>query len=271
MSLQELSGGQPSLLAADEPAPFRIVNQDSPSNIVFFCDHASNFVPRSLNGLGMSGEDMQKHIAYDIGIRGVTEILAERFGFCAIYSHFSRLVVDPNRKLDHDTLIPPVSDGIEVPGNRDLSVDEEQARMETFYYPYQAALKSVLDGIRGRGQVPAILSMHSMTHEMDGVQRPWPVCALWNRDPRLAVPFMEAFKKRDILCGDNVPYDGRDGHGNSIEVHGDGNGYANMVIEVRQDLISDEQGIRHWAAVLGDVFAEIVDNPELNEVRHYCE
>ena len=257
------------LLGDDEPAAFRLVNPHASRALVFCCDHASNFIPRSLNGLGLCTHDLHTHRAYDIGIKAVADSLSARFGCRTILSHFSRLVIDPNRKLNHETLIATQSDGLVIPANLDLSPAQRQARLETFYHPYHGALASLLDDLKLSGQVPVLVSLHSMTDELGGEKRPWPVCAIWNRDPRLAAPFMAAWDKRDIPCGDNLPYDGRDGHGYTTEIHGDANGYASLVVELRQDLIADRSGSRHWAGLLGDALDDILDNPDLCRIQHY--
>ncbi len=43
-----------SLLAPDEPAPFELLVADGQRPLVLACDHASNRIPRSLDGLGLN-------------------------------------------------------------------------------------------------------------------------------------------------------------------------------------------------------------------------
>ncbi|WP_020591190.1 N-formylglutamate amidohydrolase [Kiloniella laminariae] len=258
------------LLAPDEPAPVEIINPDSENPFLFLCDHATAFIPRSLEGLGVEEHHMKRHVAYDIGIKGVTEGLAAHFGSRAILSNFSRLIVDPNRKLESEALIPVVSDGCVVPWNKDLSPADRQARLDTFYWPYQNMITKTIEGMLEKGQVPVILSMHSMTHEMAGVPRPWPIAVLWNQDPRLAQPFMTKVRDMGILCGDNEPYSGRDGHGYTMAAHADLRGLPNILIEVRQDLIADQSGIAKWTDVLVNAFEGVLQYPALKEVRRYA-
>ncbi|MCZ4280869.1 N-formylglutamate amidohydrolase [Kiloniella laminariae] len=255
------------LLALDEPAPVEIINPDSENPFLFLCDHATAFIPRSLEGLGVEEHHMKRHVAYDIGIKGVTEGLAAHFGSRAVFSNFSRLIVDPNRKLESDALMPVASDGCVVPWNKALSGEDRQARLDTFYWPYHNTITRTIDDMLDKGQVPVILSMHSMTHEMAGVPRPWPISVLWNQDPRLAQPFMTRIREAGILCGDNEPYSGRDGHGYTMATHADLRGLPNILIEVRQDLISDQSGIAQWTDILIDAFDEVLHCPTLQEVR----
>jgi predicted N-formylglutamate amidohydrolase len=58
-----------SLLAADEPAAFLVEREDGRSSFFLTCDHAGALVPRKPNSLGVSTEDVRRHIAWDIGAR----------------------------------------------------------------------------------------------------------------------------------------------------------------------------------------------------------
>lgn len=60
----------------DYPA-YEIINPNGKTPVLLVCDHASNAVPESVNGgtLGLPAHDMERHIAYDVGARGVTEHL----------------------------------------------------------------------------------------------------------------------------------------------------------------------------------------------------
>jgi predicted N-formylglutamate amidohydrolase len=60
-----------SLLAPDEPAAFRVEREDGRSSFFLTCDHAGALVPRKLNSLGVSTEDLRRHIAWDIGAAAV--------------------------------------------------------------------------------------------------------------------------------------------------------------------------------------------------------
>ncbi|MDB2626847.1 hypothetical protein N9Y64_05730 [Alphaproteobacteria bacterium] len=60
---------------------------DAPSSnrrFLIICDHASNFVPPELNALGLPPEELNRHIAYDIGALGVPAC-----GF-AVFAPFDR-------------------------------------------------------------------------------------------------------------------------------------------------------------------------------------
>jgi len=265
------------LLAPDEPRPFELFNGAGRAPLLLLCDHATRFIPRALGRLGLDEAALTRHIAWDIGIAEVTRLLARRLDAPAVLSHFSRLVVDPNRPLDNPTLMPEISDGTVVPGNRDLDPAARAARIDTFFRPYHAAIDAQLDAMQAPGKaggpgaerVPALVSMHSFTPVMHGVARPWEVGVLWNRDPRLPRPLMERLRAEGFTVGDNEPYSGADGHGYTQHTHGDRRGLANVLIELRQDLIDTQQGAALWAERLGAALETLLGDPALYRIEHH--
>lgn len=257
--------GAPSLLAADEPAPFEVYNETGAAPVLLVCDHASRFIPRSLASLGLSEAELCRHIAWDIGIADVTKRLARRLDAPAVLSHFSRLVVDPNRADGDATLIPAVSDGVPVPGNSDVTAAVRAARIGAFHAPYHAAVERALTAVMGRHEAPALVSLHSFTPVMDGFERPWQIGILWDHDGRLPEPFMEALRGRGIAVGDNQPYSGRDVQGYTLRRHAEAHGLPNVLIEVRQDLIDTHHGAAEWTAILGDALVPVLAGLGLRE------
>ena len=261
------------LLAADEPRPFDILNPGGSAPVLLLCDHATRFIPRSLKSLGLDEAALTRHIAWDIGIAEVTRHLSRRLDAPAVFSHFSRLIVDPNRLLDNPTLVPEISDGTVVPGNRDLSEAERTARIATFFQPYHEAIAGQIDAMMAAAPAerpaPVLVSMHSFTPIMHGLQRPWEIGILWNRDPRLPRPLMDRLRADGLTVGDNEPYSGADGHGYTQHIHGDRRGLANVLIEVRQDLIDTQQAAAEWADRLGASLEAVLGDPALYRVEHY--
>jgi predicted N-formylglutamate amidohydrolase len=253
----------PTLLAPDEPAPVEILNQDGTAPVLLICDHATNFIPRAFRSLGLDQAQLARHITWDIGVAEVTRDLARRLDAPAVLSHFSRLLVDPNRRLDDPTLIPQIGDGVVVPGNRDLSPEAREARIGTFYAPYHAAVAGMLDAMAARGPGPAVVSMHSFTPVMKGVERPWQIGVLWNDDDRLPLPVIARLRAQGLAVGDNQPYTGRGGHGCTLHVHAEPRGLANVLIEMRQDLIDTHHGAAQWSALLARVLAEVLGDRQI--------
>ena len=51
-----------SLLAADEPAPVTVYNENGRSPFLIVADHAGNSLPRALGRLGVSETELGRHI-----------------------------------------------------------------------------------------------------------------------------------------------------------------------------------------------------------------
>ncbi len=248
------------MLAPEAPAADEACNGSGRVPLLLLCDHAARFLLRAFGTRALSEAELRRHIAWDIGIAEVTRGLAERLDARAVLSGFSRLVIDPNRALDDPTLIPRLSDGIVVPGNQGLSPGAAQARVDGFHRPYHAAVERTLDALCARNPAPAVVSMHSFTPVIKGVERPWRVGILWNEDARLPVPLMARLRAQDIPVGDNQPYSARDGHGYTLFVHAAPRGLANVLIEVRQDLIDTHHGAAEWTGRLGGALSAVLEN-----------
>ena len=127
--------------------PFSILGEDRPSRWLITCDHATNRVPDWIGGgdLGLPPEDMARHIAYDVGAAGLASRLAALMDASAIFSDFSRLVIDPNRGEDDPTLLMRLYDGTVIPTNRLADAAERQRRLDRLHRPYHAALGRLAD------------------------------------------------------------------------------------------------------------------------------
>jgi predicted N-formylglutamate amidohydrolase len=253
----------------DEFRAYETVPGARGSRLVLLCDHASNRVPPELGDLGLPPGAFERHIAYDIGMRGVTLRLAALTGAHAVLSTFSRLVIDPNRGEDDPTLVMRLSDGAIVPGNARLTGTEVAERMERFHRPYHAAVSACLDAIVDAGETPVLLSMHSFTPFWKTYARPWHVGLLWDRDDRLAKPLLEALRAgRDLVVGDNEPYDGAL-VGDAMNRHGTGRGLPHVLIEIRQDLVADKAGQAAWAERLARLVPPLLELPRTRHIVHY--
>ncbi len=232
--------------------PYETINPGLPSPFFLVCDHASNHVPAELDSLGLLPEQLELHIAYDIGAAAMTRRLAELLHAPAVLAGFSRLVIDANRVTDHETSIVAVSDGVEVPGNRHLGEAERRRRIARYFEPYHQAVARGLKAALARGERPIFVSLHSFTAVMQGFQRPWQVGILWDRDDSLAAPLIRALAARGLTVGDNQPYSGGTDFGYTMQHHALPPGLPQVLIEVRQDLISTESDAWAWATLLAE-------------------
>jgi predicted N-formylglutamate amidohydrolase len=225
---------------------YQAYNGEAPARLLFLCDHGSNAVPEDLALLGLERAEFDCHIAYDIGAAELTQALADRWAAPALIARWSRLVVDLNRGPDDPTIVPKVTDGRVIPGNRQLDRAGVEERIRRFHGPYHAAAAAAIRDAAARGIVPVLVSVHSFTPVWRGAPRPWHIGILWDRDGRLARPLLERLRREpDIIVGDNEPYSG-ELENDTLYRHGTMNGLPHVLIEVRQDLIADKQGVELW-------------------------
>lgn len=237
--------------------PFEIIGADRPSRWLVTCDHASNIVPPDVSGgiLGICDADMNRHIAYDVGAAGVTRKLAGLLDAPAILTRFSRLVIDPNRGEDDPTLLMKLYDGTIIPANRHADAAELERRLNAYYRPYHQAYAK----LASRRPDTVICAIHSFTPCLRGrAPRPWEVAVLHShKDSRLALDLIRALRAAGYVTGDNEPYDGHL-DGDSIDRHALQPGRPNVLIEVRNDLIADENGQTLWAGRLAPILQEVL-------------
>jgi len=260
-----------SLLTKDEPAAFECIRfGDKP--IVISCDHASNRIPEKLDNLGLSHDELERHIAWDIGAAEVAKLLAENLQATLVSNNYSRLVVDCNRYLSDLSAFTTISDTTTVIGNQDLSELDKAQRAESIYYAYHRAIHKELERHTTDIQSPVLISIHSFTPELrsNSVCRPWHVGVLWDKDPRIPLELLAALRSEQALVvGDNEPYSGRDLADYTVDHHAEKHGFAHTSIEIRQDLLQDQEGILEWSSRLSEIFKSMLNKPEFYQALKY--
>lgn len=250
--------------------PFDLVDGDATMGLVLAADHAGRAVPDEYGSLGLPAAEFERHIAYDIGVEGLTRRLAELTGAPAVMANFSRLLIDPNRGEDDPTLIRQLYDGTVIAGNYPLDAAERQRRLDAYFTPYHDAVAGLIERVATVSKAaPFIFSVHSFTPHLGARPRPWQVGILWDSDPRAPLPLIEMLAREPgMIVGDNEPYDGCL-KGDTMYKHAIIPGYAHVLIEVRQDLIADADGIEEWAQRLAPMILRLNAMPDMHEVRHY--
>src|SRR6516162_1759126 len=238
------------LLAPDEPQPVTVTNAAGRSAFVIVADHAGNYLPRRLQSLGLGQAELERHIAFDIGVGAVCGLMGDKLGAVVIRQNYSRLVIDCNRMPGSETSIVEVSERTTVPGNIGLGETQIEARIREIFRPYHDTIAGELERRRHAGLAPALVAMHSFTPVFKGVARPWHVGVLYNRDPRFAHILMDLLRREEgLVVGDNEPYSVTDASDYTIPVHGEQRRLHHVAIEIRQDLIADDVGQFRWAAL----------------------
>jgi predicted N-formylglutamate amidohydrolase len=217
-------------------------------------------VPGRLGDLGLGAHDLERHIAWDIGVLALGERLAARLDAPFIHQRFSRLVADCNRRPGAEDWAPARSDGSRVPGNEGLSNEDAEARLKEIFWPYHRAIAATIAERRRAGRPTLIVSLHSFTPRFQGQSRPWLYGVLHRGDSPLSARTLQGLRSRaDGPVGDNQPY-AMDGVDFTVPHHADRDGLDYLELEVRQDLLADEQGAAAAAALLGEVLLDILSS-----------
>ncbi|MBL4870176.1 MAG: N-formylglutamate amidohydrolase [Robiginitomaculum sp.] len=228
--------------------PYTILPKTSGSPVLCFCDHATNFVPKAFDNLGLSQSDLNRHIGWDIGAANLTRQLCSAFGGTGLLAGFSRLLIDPNRDLDDRGLISEISDGTKIPSNQDLSSNERQLRIAQYYEPYHQALENLIDETVNQFNDPLIISIHSFTTKpASGTRRELDIGILWKIDEDNAVAVKDAIERvHPYKIGLNEPYSALKLN-HTMDQHVIPRGLRHITLEIRQDLIDTDAGATKMA------------------------
>jgi predicted N-formylglutamate amidohydrolase len=238
---------------------YEIQNPGGKFPMVFFCEHARNFIPAEMNGLGVSPADLQTHIAWDIGIEKTVRRLSDLLDVPSVYCLYSRLIVDVGRVRDDPELIRPESDGVTIPGNIGLSAEERQARIDQTYEAYHSAAARLTEAGRARAGKPVIMNIHSYTPQLKGgALRPWQVGLSTYCDEGLMKRFAALLREEGVNAGVHKPYDLRDFVDGTLYAHPYEEGLPNILIEIRQDLIGDDEGVRRLSDILAKLLPQLI-------------
>lgn len=248
-----------TLLEPDEAEPVAVHRAQGRSPFLFTCDHSGRLIPRALRDLGLPAAELERHIAWDIGIAGVGRRLSAALDATLVRQIYSRLVADCNRPPDAPDFAAKISETTTIPGNQRLDAPALTARRREIWQPYQDKIEALLAERHGAGRSTILVALHSFTPIYKNFCRPWHIGLLYNRDRRLADairPLLDAAALPGggkLTIGDNEPYRLSDATDYTIPVHGERNGIVSLEIEIRQDLIADAAGQEQWAALLAEL------------------
>ncbi len=256
-----------TLLSLDDASPYITLNPNSITPVLLVCDHASNRFPKSLGTMGLDYLDRLSHITVDIGSRATTESLARQLNTTAILCQYSRLIVDCNRNISDNSAYLDKSDGVDIPGNQNLNDNEKEIRESEIYWPYHNAIDTQISRLKRQKVSPIIISIHSFTPVFNGNKREWEVGVLWDKDPTTARIFINKLTEAGFLVGDNKPYSGKDPEDFTLDYHAETIGLPHVGIEIRQDLINNDDGVMRISNTLQKVISSLVLTNKSNNIQ----
>jgi predicted N-formylglutamate amidohydrolase len=223
-------------------------NPNGQGAFVLVCDHASNWVPPSLKGLGLPSGELERHIAWDPGALELARRLSDLLDAPLVHATVSRLVLDVNRDPAHHGSVVTRSEDTDIPGNQEISVEERARRVQSIYEPYHRTLDGAIEQSVARDPAPQIISIHSFTPVYRKEQRPWHIGVLSGDDKRLSQPLLQLLRAAgEFSVGDNQPYAPTDGVYHTLDRHCARRNLRSVLLELRSDTISAEEGCRQWA------------------------
>lgn len=221
-------------------AVVEVINRGAAGPFVLACDHASNQIPAEFGNLGLDPALLQSHIAWDPGAREVAEELARLLDAPLILPRVSRLIHDCNRPLGSADAVPVKSEIYEIPGNRDLTLEQRQGRGQRFYAPFHDTLRAILASRISAGRAPILVTIHSFTPVYQGSVRTVELGIVHDEDARFADAILAvAGDSVGLVVGRNDPYGPEDGVTHTLRAQALPLGLLNVMIEIKNDLIGD--------------------------------
>lgn len=241
----------------------KVHNATGRHRVVLVCEHASAFIPERFNNLGLSPEAAASHIAWDPGAVLTARYLAEKLDAVLVEGTVSRLLYDCNRPPESPGAIVEHSEIYDIPGNTNLTESQRRQRIDSYYVPFSDILASVLEKHHCE---PVLVTMHSFTPVFNGVPRNLDVGILHDADQRFADAMLNVADGYTIRR--NEPYGPEDGVTHTLQKHGIENNLHNLMIEIRNTLITDDKQCMQMAADLESWIVgalqqlSLKDNPE---------
>ena len=150
--------------------------------LLIVADHASNYIPKKYNNLGLKKKDIFTHKAFDPGVKELAINLSKKLNSQLVLGEYSRLLIDCNRDLDDPTLISVISDRKLILGNLKITKQERINRINKMYKPYHEKIKKEIS----EKKINIIISLHSFNPIFKGKKRFLKFGILSNQDRRLS-------------------------------------------------------------------------------------
>ena len=228
-------------------------------HIIFLCDHASNHIPKPYKRLGLSDKVLNSHISWDIGAKDLCVKLSKELGQSYFHANFSRLLIDPNRHLLSHDLIVSDSWGQPIPGNKGISLENRKERIESYYNCYHDNLRKFILKKKAQHKKIYLVAIHSFTKKVSLENRGVKIGLLYNKNIQLLLYLQKKLQKKNIHFGRNFPYSGFF-YNYTLDKHSNNGLLENISIEIRNDLICDEKGIKKYVDLFSNIFKDILND-----------
>lgn len=239
--------------AAQNAWPALIENPAAPGRVIVVCEHASNEFAAPFGTLGLTAAQRRAHIAWDPGALGLARALAVALDAPLVTAPLSRLIYDCNRPPDAAGAMAARSEVHEIPGNRALSPADRLARVNAVYRPFHDSLRALIVQRLTNGPTPVLVTIHSFTPVYHGEPRAVEFGVIHDADPALALAVVNAARTLPMVTRLNEPYCAADDVTHTLRLQATPYGLANVMLELRNDLIATPKAELVIAAQLAPV------------------
>jgi predicted N-formylglutamate amidohydrolase len=242
-------------------SPFLRLRPASLSAVLLTCEHARHALPPPLRAAAPDElEILRSHWGWDPGAWDLTRALSRRTGFGAVGARWSRLVIDPNRRIDDPTLIRHEAEGVALSFNQRLAPSERERRIDAYHAPYHAEIDRLLMRRIVRGIHPAVLAIHSFTPVLHRHRRDFDVGVLYDDHAVLARRLARRVRAAGFRVRMNEPYSGIAGMMYAADRHGSHLDLPCLELEVNQARIGTRDQAEEIAGRLADAIAALGDD-----------
>lgn len=245
----------------DEPAAVEVTNSAGNGKFVLVCEHASNYIPEIFKNLKLGKKALSSHIAWDPHALEIAKSLSEKLDAPLVASNISRLVYDCNRPPSVKSAVPEQSEIYDIKGNSNLSKDDLDERSVKYYFPFRNALSECLGFHSRRSEETIMVTIHTFTPVYQGRSRSLKIGILHDSDSRMADGMLASLASSTKMKVErNQPYGPRDGVTHTLKEHGTKRGIANVMIEIRSDLVAKKDQRLEMVELLYNAINSAADN-----------
>lgn len=204
---------------------------------VITCEHASERMPEGFAWAAQDAWLRGTHWTHDPGAEALSRELSAALDAPAVLARFTRLLSDPNRPLDSDTLFRARAEGRAIALNASIDAAERERRLARTYQPFHDAVDAAVARSRG----PLVIAIHTFTPVYEGQRRELELGVLFDREDALGARWVEALARQGHRVAPNEPYSGKEGLVYVAHRHAVAHGRRAIELEVRNDLALDAE------------------------------
>lgn len=227
------------------------------NGLVISCEHASNRVRPWLEPDDIPARWLTDHWGWDVGAFELARRLGRRLNAPVVYSRFSRLLCDVNRKPGVEKVVRDSILGERIEANTALTDRERSERISNIFKPYHQKLSNLLERAKKANADTWFLSIHSFTPKKGGQLRPMEMGVLYDDYDNFAKQMARRIEREGFDVALNEPYSGLEDSIYSVARHGSAQRVPYLELEVRNDLIDYRKGWERVANRLGDVIEKL--------------